>query len=249
MTDRKPCTYPAWQPIETAPKDGTPVWCYWPREDECQGVGWFVPNVTEPYWSDPADSQWDNPTHWMPLPPTPGSDKCDLADPCPTAHDLATERDTLDGLLSETKDRLAAAEAEIARLREALLDAAAHLVGAASAYRKYASRSRTVGRSSTDPFFTTRLMDFDAATARVQAALAETAATPTIAPAPADDGWIAWEGGDCPVAGGTRVEVVFRSRLGSAEGFARNWDWSRGPAPVSYDIVAYRIAKGTHNET
>ena len=73
------------------------------------------------------------------------------------------------------------------------------------------------------------------------AALAETADTP--APAPTDDGWTAWEGGECPVAGGTMVEVVFRSRISSAVGLARNWDWSRGPAPVSYDIVAYRIAE------
>ena len=31
---------------------------------------------------------------------------CDPADPCSTAYDLASERNTLDGLLSETKDRL-----------------------------------------------------------------------------------------------------------------------------------------------
>lgn len=64
------------------------------------------------------------------------------------------------------------------------------------------------------------------------------------APLTASDGWTAWEGGKRPVAGETMVEVVFRSRIGSAEGLARNWDWSRGPAPVSYDIVAYRIAEG-----
>ena len=37
------------------------------------------------------------------LQPTPprGADKpCDPADPCSTAYDLASERDTLDGLLS-----------------------------------------------------------------------------------------------------------------------------------------------------
>ena len=71
--------------------------------------------------------------------------------------------------------------------------------------------------------------------------MGETADTPAPAPAPADDGWTAWEGGECPVAGGTMVEVVFRSRISSAVGLARNWDWSRGPAPVSYDVVAYRI--------
>ena len=37
---------------------------------------------------------------------------CDPADPCATAYDLASERNTLDGLLSETKDRLDAALAK-----------------------------------------------------------------------------------------------------------------------------------------
>jgi hypothetical protein len=142
-------------------------------------------------------------------PATPGSDKCDPADPCSTAHDPASERDTLDGLLSEAKGRLAAAQAEIARLREAHLDATAHLVGAASAYRKHACRSRLVGRGQADPFFTTRIGDFDAAAARARAALAETAATPAPAPAPADDGWTAWEGGKCPVGPLVRVDVRF----------------------------------------
>jgi len=50
----------------------------------------------------------------------PPDKPCDPADPCSTAYDLASERDTLDGLLSETKDRLDAALAQVARLREAL---------------------------------------------------------------------------------------------------------------------------------
>lgn len=59
-----------------------------------------------------------------------------------------------------------AAEAEAARLREALVDAAAHLRGAASAYREYAARHRSVGRAKPDPFFTTRVKDFDKAADR-----------------------------------------------------------------------------------
>jgi len=51
---------------------------------------------------------------------TPLGKPCDPADPCSTAYDLASERNTLDGLLSETKDRLDAALAQVARLREAL---------------------------------------------------------------------------------------------------------------------------------
>lgn len=60
---------------------------------------------------------------------------------------------------------------EIDRLNEALLDATAHIVGMASAYRKHAARHRSVGRAQADPFFTTRADDFDKAAARAQAAL------------------------------------------------------------------------------
>lgn len=56
-------------------------------------------------------------------------------------------------------------------LVEALRDATAHLVGAASAYRKHAARHRSVGRAATDPFFTTRAADFERAAKRAQAAL------------------------------------------------------------------------------
>lgn len=74
--------------------------------------------------------------------------------------------------------RATTAEAEVSRLTslideaaEALLDATANLAGAASAYRKYACRSRTVGRGVADPFFTTRASDFDAAVERARALL------------------------------------------------------------------------------
>lgn len=73
---------------------------------------------------------------------------------------------------------LSGMEAEVSRLtslideaREALQDATANLAGAASAYRKYACRSRTVGRGVADPFFTTRASDFDAAVERARALL------------------------------------------------------------------------------
>lgn len=58
-----------------------------------------------------------------------------------------------------------------AGLREALLDATAHLVAAASAYRKHASRHRSVGRAETDPFFSTRVADFEKAAGRAQTAI------------------------------------------------------------------------------
>ena len=54
---------------------------------------------------------------------------------------------------------------------EALMDATAHLAGSASAYRKYARRHSSVGRSEIDPFFTTRADDFDKAVERARLAL------------------------------------------------------------------------------
>lgn len=65
-------------------------------------------------------------------------------------------------------DRLTAENAE---LREALMDATAHLVAAASAYQKYAARHRSVGRATADPMFTTRVADFEKAAKRAQSAI------------------------------------------------------------------------------
>ena len=63
--------------------------------------------------------------------------------------------------------------------------------------------------------------------------------------------WILWEGGDCPVAPGTCLDVEYRDGEraynvpagGAADGAAsRNAiDWSRRECP--FDIVAYRVAK------
>ena len=64
-----------WQPIETAPKDGTRVLLL----DLDQFIGWFQPspfvNRTTGKWvKDAFDTYGDrvvlNPTHWLPLPPT-----------------------------------------------------------------------------------------------------------------------------------------------------------------------------------
>lgn len=62
-------------------------------------------------------------------------------------------------------------DSEVNELKEALIDATAHLVGAASAYRKHAARHRSVGRAQADPFFTTRAVDYEKAAERAQAAV------------------------------------------------------------------------------
>lgn len=62
-----------WQPIETAPKDGTPMLLtYW--NDQTQDT---LP-VTSGFWSRLSDRWWSEisqkgckPTHWMPLPLPP----------------------------------------------------------------------------------------------------------------------------------------------------------------------------------
>lgn len=57
-------------------------------------------------------------------------------------------------------------------MREVLVDMVAHLAGAASAYRTYAKRHASLGKVPADPFFTTRLSDFDKAVERGRAELA-----------------------------------------------------------------------------
>lgn len=66
-----------WQPIETAPKDGTPVLGW---DGDCMTtVQWWWPSIGTPadgYWDlvcagmYASDGEWA-PTHWMPLPPPP----------------------------------------------------------------------------------------------------------------------------------------------------------------------------------
>jgi len=147
---------------------------------------------------------------------------CDPADPCSTAFDLACERNTLDGLWAETKDRLDAALAQVARLRGAMLHAAAWF-DAMAIEHDLEDRKGSAG----------------IARQRAQicrAALAETADTP--APAPADDGWTAWEGGECPVADGAVVEVRCADGWNPVADYAQAFDWA---ADADYPIVAYRI--------
>jgi hypothetical protein len=68
-----------WQPIETAPKDGTEIWLFCPDEQPQQVAGYWAADPNGPYWAyceqlvmDVAGEAF--PTHWMPLPPPPGAD-------------------------------------------------------------------------------------------------------------------------------------------------------------------------------
>lgn len=62
------------------------------------------------------------------------------------------------------------------------------------------------------------------------------------ASAPFGDGWIKWEGGDCPVASETQVVVRLREGDEDLRMVARIWDWKH--YGHSGDIVAYRVVEG-----
>ncbi len=78
-----------WQPIKTAPKDGTSVLVYdyyltdWEKQDDGRykqtgdsGYGWVVARCDCTYGWVIHQRRWNiikcvNPTHWMPLPEPP----------------------------------------------------------------------------------------------------------------------------------------------------------------------------------
>ena len=66
----------SWQPIETAPKDGTTVIAYRPTTPpHIEGMYWVGENDSW-HWSYDGDSPREGgqqPTHWMPLPEAPKS--------------------------------------------------------------------------------------------------------------------------------------------------------------------------------
>ena len=70
-----------WQPIETAPKDGTKIIVYFPALGKAATAHWSKScnNRTDGKWpwsyhvGSQAFNRWEAPTHWMPLPPAPGS--------------------------------------------------------------------------------------------------------------------------------------------------------------------------------
>ena len=67
-----------WQPIETAPRDGTWIWC-WHEEKRWKRVGMRC-KASGPRWyysgtGFNAEYADDAPTHWRPLPAAPQEDK------------------------------------------------------------------------------------------------------------------------------------------------------------------------------
>lgn len=63
-----------WQPIETAPKDGTPIWLY-TASGQCEGYWnygeWVQDAIYCTYDGTGGPAFECSPTHWMPLPPPP----------------------------------------------------------------------------------------------------------------------------------------------------------------------------------
>lgn len=160
---------------------------------------------------------------------------CDPADPCSTAYDLASKRNTLDGLLSEAKGRLAAALAQVARLRGAL----EIIVGCFDAAVIEGLYDRMAEQDNQDPgslhgLIARRILHAEPV---ARAALTETADTPSTPTA--SDGWTPWVGGARPVAAGIYVEVKYRDGETGRPYFAYSYKWKhRGDR---FDIVAYRI--------
>jgi hypothetical protein len=67
-----------WQPIETAPKDGTAilVCSAWTMPDGLYRVGWIADGFFDGGhwlfgWLDLDPEEYSPPTHWMPLPAPP----------------------------------------------------------------------------------------------------------------------------------------------------------------------------------
>jgi len=65
LADAVAAKIPHWQPIATAPRDGTRILLYMPGKIASVYEGW----LNELYMK--LDSRGGNPTHWMPLPEEP----------------------------------------------------------------------------------------------------------------------------------------------------------------------------------
>lgn len=61
-----------------------------------------------------------------------------------------------------------------------------------------------------------------------------------------NEGWIEWNGGECPVAPRCRVDTLHRNGyevFGNSAGEAHVGRWGRGFFKHRHDIIAYRIAE------
>lgn len=85
-----------WQPIETAPTDGTNVLLWWPFW--CKGrptIGWFgYKGIGQWVCPEALEGDGDPPTHWMPLPAAP--DPAGLARRAARPQPQQTEEETKD---------------------------------------------------------------------------------------------------------------------------------------------------------
>lgn len=57
------------------------------------------------------------------------------------------------------------------------------------------------------------------------------------------DGWIPWNGGECPVPLDTKVEVSCRGPYPTSTGLARDFSWGHLEMLYDTDIVSYRVIK------
>lgn len=67
-----------WQPIETAPRDGTSVLLFCPADDCWESYiaqGWYESGIFDRRWYAAVDENplSPQPTHWMPLPNPPAT--------------------------------------------------------------------------------------------------------------------------------------------------------------------------------
>jgi hypothetical protein len=62
-------------------------------------------------------------------------------------------------------------------------------------------------------------------------------------PLPNSDGWIPWNGGECPVPLDTKVEVSCRGPYPTSTGIARDFSWGHLEMLYDTDIVSYRVIK------
>jgi len=73
----RPADSRGWQPIETAPRDGTQITCghdekRWVRFGRFLQNRWYYSGTSER--SQYAQVEGDDPTHWQPLPPPPSKE-------------------------------------------------------------------------------------------------------------------------------------------------------------------------------